>query len=448
MDTGKKFSTEAVFNPLGPVSAAEGDIAVSQPTRLGSGRSAALSEEKMVAQIARETKAVHLGPAYPAERSITISQPTQLGSGEPAVLSGKELAAQIARETKVIRYVEDAVYAFVDRKYEDALRLIEKVTKPTHYALAVKAHTLMQLPGRDEEGKAMLAHIKAQPSLGVEDDIGKAWLYLQDMNAEEAIRHADLVLAKENHNFRAYRIRGEAKAWQGSYNEAIEDYTLAIACNTHSALAYYFRAISLRKSDLSQRIDDLGQATKLRPDFSLARDSLHEACHQRASERFNEGDYAGARDDYTQILALNPQDIMAYNNRGMLWKLEGNFGEAQKDFLAGLDIAPENDQLRERLRKLLPLKPPRKGKGPASEVVDVQVDNQVSYPYKQARKMIKVCVEHAEYKRIDGLLKALVPSGVAEEEARVTLSDLRGLKISNMEEIITKLAVQKGSLSK
>lgn len=360
---------------------------------------------------------------------------------------GKELAAQIARENE---YLEEAIYAFADRQYADVLSLIEKATKPTHYALAIKAYSLMQLPGRERESEAILANIKAQPSSGIEDDIGKAWLYLQEDNAEEAIRHADIALLEDNRNARAYRIRGEAKALQYSYDEAIADYTQAIEQNPSNALAYYLRAISYRKNDnLDQAIADNSNALALRPHFSLAHANLHEAYHQRAQKRLNNKDYAGAREDYTQILALNPQDIMAYNNRGMLWKLEGNLVEAAKDFRAGLAIEPDNEAFKEHLRKLLPPKPSKKG--PMSKVIEVQEDNQVDYPYKQVKKIIKSSVEPAVYNRIKGSLKELQTAVVPEEEARVAKGQLiqwlQNSGVSNITAIITKLTVQKDSRS-
>ena len=63
------------------------------------------------------------------------------------------------------------------------------------------------------------------------------------------------------------------------------------------------------------------------------------AIHQEASATFstaqtrlNTGDYRGAIEDYTRALALNPQLVGAYNDRGVAHARLGEFGPAIADF--------------------------------------------------------------------------------------------------------------------
>ena len=66
---------------------------------------------------------------------------------------------------------------------------------------------------------------------------------------------------------------------------------------------------------------------------------------QTADEYFKEGisrmssrDFRGAIDSFSKALELNPEDALAYGNRGGARALLGNFTEACKDFKQGMKL--------------------------------------------------------------------------------------------------------------
>ena len=52
----------------------------------------------------------------------------------------------------------------------------------------------------------------------------------------------------------------------------------------------------------------------------------------RGIDRFQEGEYGKAIDDYTEAIRLNPNYPMAYNNRGIAWAAKGDHDKAIADF--------------------------------------------------------------------------------------------------------------------
>jgi regulator of sirC expression with transglutaminase-like and TPR domain len=68
-----------------------------------------------------------------------------------------------------------------------------------------------------------------------------------------------------------------------------------------------------------------------------------EALVLRAGARRAQGNIKGAMGDVTQALLLEPTNIEALVERGLIYVQQGNKDAARKDFLAVLASAPDSD---------------------------------------------------------------------------------------------------------
>ncbi|MEJ2285250.1 MAG: tetratricopeptide repeat protein, partial [Desulfobacterales bacterium] len=65
-----------------------------------------------------------------------------------------------------------------------------------------------------------------------------------------------------------------------------------------------------------------------------------EAYNYRGIARAYEKDYEGAIDDYTRALTIKPGDAQALHNRGFAWVKTGNLENALNDFSRAIELEP------------------------------------------------------------------------------------------------------------
>ena len=56
----------------------------------------------------------------------------------------------------------------------------------------------------------------------------------------------------------------------------------------------------------------------------------------------NRGDLLQAVADFTKVIEIKPNDVMAYNNRGSAYAQQGNFTQAMSDFTKAIDLSPND----------------------------------------------------------------------------------------------------------
>jgi tetratricopeptide (TPR) repeat protein len=107
-----------------------------------------------------------------------------------------------------------------------------------------------------------------------------------------------------------------------------------------------------RKGDLDGAIADYGRAIALNPQDMFA-------FNNRGNTWRDKGDLARALADYTEALRLDPDYAAAYTNRGRVHELQRNLAQARADFAAALaapakypNTAWAKDMARQRLRAL------------------------------------------------------------------------------------------------
>ncbi len=146
------------------------------------------------------------------------------------------------------------------------------------------------------------------------------------------------VIAKSPGKARPYYNRANAYSAQGNFDQAILDYSRAIALMPDVVYAYFNRGkaySSQAKFDLS--ILDYSRAIALDPDFA-------QAYNERALVYASKSNYDQAVLDYTQALELNPALAEVYNNRAVAYYFKQEYEQAWADLrkagALGLSLHP------------------------------------------------------------------------------------------------------------
>jgi tetratricopeptide (TPR) repeat protein len=101
--------------------------------------------------------------------------------------------------------------------------------------------------------------------------------YLREHDYENAINEYSLAIKLKPNYALAYVYRGDAHELKGQYDRAIEDLNKAIELDPHYVDLYGNRGEVYRmKSQYDRAIEDLNKAIELSPDYQWAKDRLRE----------------------------------------------------------------------------------------------------------------------------------------------------------------------------
>ena len=139
---------------------------------------------------------------------------------------------------------------------------------------------------------------------------------------------------------KVFERRALAKDMLNRHDEAIEDYTLAIALSKPDEGSHYFgyynRALArMGKKNFFAAIEDMDRVIDLDPCYYLA-------YYHRAGMRCKIDDYSNAVIDLTKAIELKPDDAYSYYFRGMAKHADGI--DALSDFLKAKELGCEEAQ--------------------------------------------------------------------------------------------------------
>lgn len=121
--------------------------------------------------------------------------------------------------------------------------------------------------------------------------------------------------------------RGLEHLRKREYDQAIEDFTLAIQLKSDFVDAYHYRAIAYhQKGELERAILDYTVVIQLKPDDV-------DAYYNRGNAHFRKKEYDEAIEDYTVVIRLKPNDGIAYDNREIAYRKKGDQRSAELDRL-------------------------------------------------------------------------------------------------------------------
>jgi tetratricopeptide (TPR) repeat protein len=164
----------------------------------------------------------------------------------------------------------------------------------------------------------------------------------------------------------AYSYRASLKCQLKDYQGSIEDYSHAIeffSLNNYSPIESFCQIFSIKvnhyysksyvdRGNVKQLIDDYDGAIN---DYSQAiaiNPENEEAYNNRGDSRFFLKDYQGASNDYSQAISINPENEEAYNNRGDVKLLLKDYQSAIDDYTRTIDMDGRNYELAYRQRGL------------------------------------------------------------------------------------------------
>jgi tetratricopeptide (TPR) repeat protein len=153
-------------------------------------------------------------------------------------------------------------------------------------------------------------------------------------NLDNAIADFTLALAADPNYARAYFNRGQSLGKKGETDRALADLDKSIRLNPGLAAAYNSRgATYARRNDLERAFADFDQAIRLDP-------MLAPAFHNRGLVYRSRRDFDHAIADLSRAIQLDPQYVSAYSIRGLAWRDKDEFDRAIADFDSALRIDP------------------------------------------------------------------------------------------------------------
>ncbi|MFN6474427.1 MAG: tetratricopeptide repeat protein, partial [Nostoc sp. SerVER01] len=127
------------------------------------------------------------------------------------------------------------------------------------------------------------------------------------------------------------------KDWDGAvvrFKSALYQVKEPVTSLSQDAVYFYLGSSHHHKSDYTQAIANYTQALKLKPDDV-------DAYNNRGVAYNNQGNHTQAIADYNQVLKLKPNYADAYNNRGVAYDNQGNHTQAIADYNQALKLKPD-----------------------------------------------------------------------------------------------------------
>jgi tetratricopeptide (TPR) repeat protein len=132
---------------------------------------------------------------------------------------------------------------------------------------------------------------------------------------------------------------------KGEFISALERINFALNENkSHPVLLAERATIFMYLKRKEEAFEDLDLAVYLQPENPFRYSS-------RAYVKDFFGDVAGAIEDYEKCLALDPEDLIAHNNLGLLIEKQGNMKKAQRHFQQADELLKQNPDWQNRIPK-------------------------------------------------------------------------------------------------
>lgn len=168
-----------------------------------------------------------------------------------------------------------------------------------------------------------------------------------DSKDSNAIAACSRIIAKGDANkenlYDAYYERGMKQRYNRQFDQAIDDFSKAIALTPDNLWAYVARGHAYAyKKDFARAFADQETAIRKKP---------NEVTYTgRAVDLIEAGDYDRAIADLNEALRINAKYFYGYFWRGELYLKKGDFGKAEADYQTALGIKPEDQQAKDGLK--------------------------------------------------------------------------------------------------
>ena len=210
---------------------------------------------------------------------------------------------------------------------------------------------------------------------------GRLLLYAKIGKYEEAIKDCERLIVLTPKDPLNFAMRGEVFEKRNQFDSAIEDYNKAIAVDPNYTLAYNRRGSAyFKKGEFRKAIEDFNKTISKQPADAFAYSGLGAAYYklgnfsqsiinykeaarlgdkgaqqwlsginERGKEWFNKGlvhlrykEYDQAIEAFTVVIAIDPNYLFAYGNRGIAYGAKGLHDKAIEDFTKVIALNPHD----------------------------------------------------------------------------------------------------------
>lgn len=162
-----------------------------------------------------------------------------------------------------------------------------------------------------------------------------AKIYYEDKQYEDAIMNLTKVIEIQPNFAHAFNDRGSAKRMLEKYDEAIDDYSMAIVIDK-KAIYYNNRgSVKMKIEKYKEAIDDYSAAIVLDSNYFIA-------LNNRGVAKIEIKDYKGAITDFTLCLEKQKDYYSAISNRGIAYYKSKRYKEAIADFDTLIAVNPSD----------------------------------------------------------------------------------------------------------
>ncbi|GIK42742.1 MAG: hypothetical protein BroJett011_65750 [Chloroflexota bacterium] len=226
--------------------------------------------------------------------------------------------AQLWREVGALaEVVETALLKNKGDRFKDA----------AEFAATLKTLSINTTPVTTEAGELVIQDSRAYNKRGL--------AYVSTRNYEQAMVDFSKAIALDPDYAEAYNNRSTAHLLMDNFGQAVVDCTQALKLAPDFVAAYVNRGIALTGlREYEQALADYNKALELAPQNVYA-------YYNRANTYLWMDKYKEAIGDYNQTIALKPEFVAAYVNRGLVHGELKHFQEALADYTQAIELNPD-----------------------------------------------------------------------------------------------------------
>jgi tetratricopeptide (TPR) repeat protein len=167
-----------------------------------------------------------------------------------------------------------------------------------------------------------------------EDHLARGKTEMERENFNDAIEEFTLAIEDDPDSAEAYNLRGLARSITREPGMALEDCSEAIELNPDYADAYNNRGtVYLSMDDIDRAIEDFTSAIEINTRFE-------DAYYNRGRAYAEKREYDQAIADLTRAIEIDPDDASNYHARGLAYNAKGDIERARADFDKAVELDP------------------------------------------------------------------------------------------------------------